>query len=270
MIKKIICSIIIAWGLSTNGYAAAYYVDGSVASSGNGQAWATAWKTLTDITGLSGDDTVYISGGSSYAVGSGWSPEGGTAGHPITYKIGQESGHNGTATFTCSTGTWLTPSNNNIIISGDAADENRHFVVAASCTQGIDSSSSPLVNVRVSYVDMGSSEDRMVDIRGSSVGFELDHSYLRGSLGTDGLLYMDFAGGSTYGQNQIHHNIFEVFRLNDGLGSDIVQGCDYADVYDNYFHAIYNASYSGGQHNDGIQVLGANYSEYTTINLKTS
>jgi hypothetical protein len=82
--------------------ATTYYVDGSVSSSGTGQSWATAWKSVSNISGLTAGDIVYFSGGSSgqtYSV-SNWTPSAGTSSNPITYAVGQDAGHNGMVTFT--------------------------------------------------------------------------------------------------------------------------------------------------------------------------
>src|SRR5664279_570057 len=102
--------------------AATWYVDSSVGTSGNGTSWATAWKALSNVTGVSAGDTVYISGGASgssqtYSLSS-WKPAGGSAGNRITYQIGQDAAHNGTASFSGS-GTWFGGANN-VIVSGNA------------------------------------------------------------------------------------------------------------------------------------------------------
>ena len=109
--------------------AATWYVDSSVSASGNGASWGTAWKALSNITGVKAGDTVYLSGGASgssqtYSVSS-WKPTGGAAGNPITYQIGQDSAHNGTAVFSGS-GTWFGGANN-VIVSGNAGDGAMHF-----------------------------------------------------------------------------------------------------------------------------------------------
>ena len=83
-----------------------WYVDNSLASSGNGQSWATAWTSLPN-SGVSAGDTVYISGGTSsqtYRVSS-WSPPGGTASNPIYYKVSTDTGHNGVV-IVDGQGTW--------------------------------------------------------------------------------------------------------------------------------------------------------------------
>ncbi|HLX96783.1 MAG TPA: hypothetical protein VKU37_13650, partial [Verrucomicrobiae bacterium] len=51
--------------LAVKATAATWYVDSTVGASGTGTSWATAWKALSNITGVKAGDTVYISGGPS-------------------------------------------------------------------------------------------------------------------------------------------------------------------------------------------------------------
>src|SRR5262252_4935787 len=51
--------------LASSLQAATWYVDGSVSSSGDGRSWSTAWKSLSNVSGVGAGDTVYISGGPS-------------------------------------------------------------------------------------------------------------------------------------------------------------------------------------------------------------
>src|SRR4051812_34255036 len=88
--------IVLALPLGSGPAAAAIrYIDNSVAVSGNGQSWSSAWKNLSDATGLLAGDTVYISGGTTsqiYRITSAWTPSGGTSGKPVTYLVGQDAG----------------------------------------------------------------------------------------------------------------------------------------------------------------------------------
>ena len=94
---------VIGMAASPAAFAASWYVDNSVASSGNGQSWGTAWKNFSDIEWISvaAGDTIYVSGGATsqtyyetLTVGSS-----GTAGNPITITTGRDSssasGHDG-------------------------------------------------------------------------------------------------------------------------------------------------------------------------------
>jgi hypothetical protein len=91
--------------LSAEARATTWYVDNTAAGSNNGTSWANAWQSVSAIGGLSAGDVVYFSGGATansqtYGVPTkGWSPAGGTSGHPVTYSVGQDSAHNGTVIF---------------------------------------------------------------------------------------------------------------------------------------------------------------------------
>jgi hypothetical protein len=164
--------------------AATYYVDSAVASSGNGESWGTAWKGISNITGLSAGDVVYFSGGPSgatrtYSV-SNWSPLGGTAANPITYKIGQDSSHNGTAIFDCGQRMFLT-ANNYTVISGDAGDGQRHFALS-NPSAGVIFWIGDATGVRISYINMGNivggAAGGETPVRmGNPKRFELDNCY---------------------------------------------------------------------------------------------
>src|SRR5580693_2794847 len=113
--------------------ATTWYVDSSATGSKNGTSWANAWSSLSSISGVKAGDVVYISGGVSgsshtYSVSGSWTPPGGSSGNPITYQIGQDSSHNGTAIFSGS-GYAFTPANYTVI-SGDAGDGGMHFAVS--------------------------------------------------------------------------------------------------------------------------------------------
>ncbi len=46
-------------------FAANWYVDSSAQGASNGTSWSNAWTNFSQITGVSGGDTIYISGGAS-------------------------------------------------------------------------------------------------------------------------------------------------------------------------------------------------------------
>jgi len=242
--------------------AATWYVDSSVATSGNGTAWATAWKALSNITGVKAGDTVYISGGAggssqTYSVSS-WIPAGGAAGSPIIYQIGQDSAHNGTAVFSGS-GTWFGGANN-VIVSGDAGDGARHF----SCSgYGKGANVNATSNLRISYVNLGSQLSAGVEGQGVSA-FEFDHCYAYISDGTADHFMSVGVTGTTWDQNLIHDNTVYIPHQSGaaGDGADGYQiGGNGFDLYNNLLVG-YNTTYTGGQHQDGWQGLTNSYVKF--------
>lgn len=79
--------------------AANFYVDNSVATSGNGTSWASAWKNFANINWVSVNpgDTIFISGGSTSQTYNETLTVGksGSANNPITITKGIDAGHNG-------------------------------------------------------------------------------------------------------------------------------------------------------------------------------
>src|SRR5579863_358221 len=155
---KNLCSLTVLLAAVTASNAATYYVDSAATGANNGSSWANAWTSLGAIAGVKGGDTVYISGGPSgssrtYNIGSGFPVvSGSSASAIVTYQIGQDSSHNGTATFSGS-GTFINGSPNYFAIVGDAGDGQMHF--ATSGFSIIEWSGSAQSNVRIGYVNFG-------------------------------------------------------------------------------------------------------------------
>lgn len=87
--------------------AASWYVDNAATGENDGTSWSNAWTNPTNIiwASVSAGDTVFVSGGSttklyvdSLVIG-----KDGTAGSPVTVRIGQDAGHNGIAIFSNAT-----------------------------------------------------------------------------------------------------------------------------------------------------------------------
>jgi hypothetical protein len=251
-----------------------WYVDSSVNSSGNGKSWATAWKNISDINSLSNGDTVYISGGptgstQTYALNT-WTPQGGTYTNPITYKIGQDTLHNGIAYFngTASTGLWLANADG-VIISGDAGDGKMHFTLADPSTNQcsynamlIDcSSDTPKSGMRISYINFGICSGggpswRVIDIR-TMTNLEIDHTWAyltEPTLDAYAYIHTDF---DAWDIRKFHHNTIDIPTSHDGMGPDGIQSFT-GSIYNNMFLTHFQ-NYTGSQHSDGYQVLGGSY-----------
>lgn len=124
----VLCCWVPAW-------AATWYVDNAATGSRNGTSWANAWTNLNAIAGVAAGDTVFISGGSTSKtyLDPYWVPAGGTDGNPITYKVGQDTGHNGVVIFDGSANvSWLYDAVKNVTISGDYAGLTN--LVTTNCT----------------------------------------------------------------------------------------------------------------------------------------
>ena len=240
-----------------------YYVD-SAAGGGthNGTSWATAWTSISSISGVKGGDIVYISGGpsgssQSYSISGTWTPTGGSSGNPVTYQIGQDSAHNGTANFTGGgSGYWTTPSSYTVI-SGDAGDGQMHFSVSGSggCANIGNTS-----GVRIAYINFGNISFGVDSSSVGGTGFEFDHNYVY----INGMSTDHFMGihpyDTAYDGTKIHDNTVWIPRLSAQVGADGFQinGSGGWSLYNNKVNA-YLASYTAGQHQDGVQTLGGSY-----------
>lgn len=257
-IKNLILAVLFVNFIQSAANAATWYVDSAASGAGTGKSWTDAWKNVTNVSGVLAGDTVFISGGSSgntqtYALTSSWNPAGGAAGNPITYRIGQDSAHNGTAVF--SGGFWA-GAVKNVVFSGDAGDAKMHFRIADNCPGRIWDGSNSL-NARFSYVDCGRQVNDFYFNGGS--GIEIDHIYFY-KIGEstpggahDHFIYFQVSGAAD--TNKIHDSTIYLPNDANGYGNDGVQGGPQGvSIYNNNFIG-YVTTYLGGQHQDGIQFL---------------
>src|SRR5271169_4126243 len=169
--------------------AATWYVDNTATGSHNGGSWANAWTSISQISGVSAGDTVYISGGpagsaQTYTMSGAWTPVGGTSSSPVTYQIGQDSAHNGTAIFSGS-GNWLGGVLQNVVISGDAGDGQMHYSIANPANNTsyyTEAWSDPEAStyssgVRISYVNLGQIATAFDVWPIQTPGLEIDHTW---------------------------------------------------------------------------------------------
>lgn len=211
-------------------FAATWYVDSSVSTSGNGQSWDTAWKSFSNITGLSSGDTVYISGGPSgqsqtYTMSS-WSPTSG-----VTYKIGQDSSHNGTA-FLSGSGTWIS-GGSGWTVSGDAGDGKRHITIANPSTNvspwsralGMSSCSGfTLDYVNFGMISGSGSPNRVISCN-NSTNIEISNTwtYVTSSQ-NDAWGYVN-CNVRSYDSCRILNNVIDV-PTSGAIGADGLQACN--------------------------------------------
>ena len=263
---KMNCLVLFLFFVLFSANAATWYVDSSVAASGNGTSWASAWKNFSNISGVSAGDIVYISGGPSgssqiYSLST-WSPPAGTSGNPITFQIGQDSLHNGTAYFSGggSSSAFLN-AGNYVTISGDAGDGQMHF---AFTNMGYVCSLSSSSGLTLSYINMGSlstggsTTAGVLDIA-ASVGFDMDNCYcVDSNPNSDHFSYNRCFGNARAFDQQFFHNntIFVPCNTSGTPGADGLQWIGYGySIYSNNIIS-YPTSYGGSQHPDGWQTTG--------------
>jgi hypothetical protein len=98
--KSLLLALFMIVSFSMRCFSASYYVDNSVASSGNGSSWGSAWRSFSSINWgiVNAGDTIYISGGSTSKTYNETLTVGksGLSGNSITIARGVDAGHNGT------------------------------------------------------------------------------------------------------------------------------------------------------------------------------
>ena len=237
------------------------YVDNAAGgSTHNGTSWAAAWTSIGAITGVTGGDTVFISGGTTSKTytdmmyttqgGTMWLPVSGTTNKPIIYKVGQDAGHNGTVIFNGGGAVHWIFGGNWITIDGNVGGA-RHIEVTnfgdAVCADGS-------VGFVLRYATV-TGKLRFLDVD----KVELDHIYCNPQDGIDGAIWISGTGGD-YNSNLIHDctvNVYYQHGVNaqGGNGDDGIQGGYYCTIANNIFRGVLTANFVGNQHQDGIQTL---------------
>ncbi len=268
---KILLLIAVAVSAALSAKATNYYVDSIATGSHNGTSWANAWTSLSAVTGVSAGDTVYISGGPSgstqlYNTGT-WAPAGGASGNPITYKIGQDASHNGTAVFYTGSGSspglFLSPASNLAII-GDAGDGNMHFS-AIGVNTILYSNPGSFANIRLAYINFGpitSNGGNPEDVLYANTisGFEFDHNYVNMTSPTANAFAYMVTTDSSWDGTKIHDNTIYVLR-SFAIGPDVFEfgGSTGYSIYNNVVHSVAVTANSGtvnSQHQDFWQDTG--------------
>jgi hypothetical protein len=160
-------------------YAATWYVDGSVPSNGDGKSWSTAWADLANAKGIAPGDVVYISGGPSgrsqtYNEPNGWTPTAGKPGSIVTYQIGQDAQHNGTAIFDTGKNAWCGLASYTLI-SGNAGGGKQHFQINTTTTGACIYANSPTVHAQVSYISVPQMSGSFYYSNGGGPGLDVDN-----------------------------------------------------------------------------------------------
>jgi len=256
--------------LTATAGAATWYVDNTASGANNGTDWNDAWTSLASASGASvaPGDIVYISGGpagSSHTYSGTWTPKPGSSGNRITYQIGQDAAHNGTAIFTSATcmNTLL-----HVNIIGDASDGQRHFDFLGTFFGQVDN----MNDFRIGYCTAtnlsagsnGFSWGNGGSQTGLNCTFRFDHNVVAvvsGAIGVEGFcfLYLRNDGGG-YDQMLITDNTFNLLRApGDGVGHDGFQADNGGLTFSNNTYLYTTASYANGQHGDAMQLKGGSY-----------
>ena len=247
--------------------AATWYVDNAAGGLRNGHSWANAWTNLNAAASqVAPGDTVYISGGTSlkYYRDPYWSPRGGTEGNPVTYKIGQDPGHNGIAVFDANrlNLSWLYGALQNVVVSGDYQGQN-HFV-STNCT-GFTVHLDGADHVVLDHVDVyGSMRFN------PATNIIVAYCYVkppppRAPLAQPSITYAVYWGVQnpaglpvTVTNNLLHNCYFHLpaSAVRPDWGSDGIVSGRCTSVYSNYFTVYYVTNTWDWQHTDGWQNLG--------------
>jgi len=233
---------------------ATYYVLSGGAGSQNGTSWANAWPNVTSVTGLSGGGNIIEIGGGSYSVAN-WQPAGGTAGNPNIYRVAQDGTHSSMVTFNASDTQFLNGSLSNVTIDG------RYNGSALMTMSGYEyvvydpGGGSSMQNMK--FLGWNFSDLIYCYGYGIEIGWCIGDAPLSG-LDDSFIAHIgDDDAASGFGINSIHDCIFTVPRKKTaGEGWDCIKWGQNIDFYNNVVRAVYNASYTGNQHNDAIQASG--------------
>jgi hypothetical protein len=270
-----LASICFAAVLATVGHATTWYVDSSATGLHNGTSWANAWANVTAVSGVQPGDVVNVSGGPSggtqtYNLSGTWTPLGGTPDSPVTYQIGQDSRHNGTAVFhMTSVIRWIGNGPQNCIVSGNAGDGKQHFQVSqiGSVTNVMDPFDLAGGGfVRLSYINFTTQSDGF-QLDTIPVGqIEVDHCYLyKINSGGNAALFFDMGTSNQVlplDTVRVHDCEFHLpyDNVTSGFGDDCFKGTYWSgiSIYNNEVYAYSQSNYTAGEHMDGAQVLSGN------------
>jgi hypothetical protein len=196
-------------------------------------------------------------------MSSQWLPIAGSTSAPITYQIGQDSLHNGTAIFVNSgAGNWLNSAVVNVTISGSDGDGLMHFALTNFATGML--GNGPFSYVTLSYINFGSLSGYggIYETSGGNGPYDIDHCYIYMAPGTAdaAIQFSDATVKTTWGFKYIHDNVIYTPCLpNSATGCDGIRGNGTVTIYNNHITEYQTTGYTGGQHADCIQWMGGNY-----------
>lgn len=254
-----------------------FYVDpNATAGNNSGTSWANAWTSFGSVTALHAGDLCYISGGTTsqtYSVSfySAVLPTG-ASGNPITFRAGQDAGHTGTVIFDGTSAPyqaqWLFGAPTQFIswltFDGGYNGQCNFKVQNYNTVIDIGSNGNGATGIILRYIQAASGRWVMRNCD----GIELDHCVIGPQSGIDGNITGIGSGVANYKASSIHHcMIYAVHLPASGTGDDFIQNPLSCWIHHNIFIGQNVSTYSGGQHQDGIQgnlgycLIDSNYFE---------
>lgn len=274
---KLISIVILFAASNAFGLGLTRYVDNASPGGNDGLTEATAWDSLTQITGVGAGDTVYVSGGSTskvYLMGF-WSPPSGTAGNPFTLAINPNAGHNGIAIFRSNhtNSYWFGSASgacDYVTINGRLNGTN-HFRMEqwGLTTFFLSDTGNFTIGLKILGLTIsGNGCLKLYDTRQCEVGWIEFELFARFPPQDCQLILGVGRGDETgFGNNSIHDCIFNyyymygvdprAFNLGNN-GNDCIDHCGSTDFYNNRFIGTYvgAGNFAGGDHQDVIMTDG--------------
>lgn len=267
---RLLAPLVLAAVLSASG--ANWYVDAAAAGAANGTSWTDAWPDPTNVvwgvSGVTAGDTLYISGGaSSQTYTNPWKIlASGTAESPITIRVGQDAGKNGSVIFdgdrygsTCTSNFVSASGYNNITWNGEVSGAKR-FVFRniynvtnreniAGCIRA-----STVTNTSVRFVVFTNVNTGIHFQTVSNVSISYCDFYVRG----DAAIRLWGTSGTTWDQNSVYSNNITLMWDGEG-GPDGIQGpLTGVTIRGNRFGVMKTTEFTHiGQHPDYIQSAGS-------------